>query len=293
MGTRNETASPECRFLSEADFSNLFETFTEAFSDYVFPFALTETQFRNHINLNGVDLDRTAGCFVGGRLAGFSLNGFGQWDGNETVYDAGTGVIPAERRRGLSEAMFEMMLPRFKAEGIVQCLLEVINTNTGAIRLYEKLGFDTVRRLLMLQCDTEVPPRRDPPSGIEIRPIERPDWGSLRTFWDASPSWQNSIDAVTRSLKLKNFLGAFEGETCVGYAVFSKTFGRVAQLAVRRDRRRQGIGSLLLSEIIRSTAPGYSPQIINIDRSLTETIGFFVGRGFTKRLEQQEMLLKI
>lgn len=293
MDTGNETASRECRFLSEAHFDELFAVFTEAFSDYVFPFALTETQFRNHLNLNGVDLERTAGCFVNGRLVGFSLNGFGNWEGSETVYDAGTGVIPSARRQGASEAMFEMMLPRFKAAGISQCLLEVISSNTGAIRLYEKLGFCSLRRLLLLQCDSEIEPDRFVPDGIEIRPIEKPDWTVLQTFWDAAPSWQNSTHAVGRSLALKNFIGAFENGVCVGYAVFSKNFGRIAQMAVRPDRRGRGIGSILLDEVRRSTSRGYSLQVINIDRSLSDAIAFFNKRGFYERLEQREMLLVI
>src|SRR5690349_15805018 len=111
MDNRNETALRECRFLGADYFKILYDTFIEAFSDYVFPFALTESQFKNHINLNAVDLDRTVGYVEAGRLLGFSLNGFGTWNGRRTVYDAGTGVVPSARRRGISRSMFDFMLP--------------------------------------------------------------------------------------------------------------------------------------------------------------------------------------
>src|SRR6478609_1183190 len=111
MAVMDETGLENCRFLGKDHFAELYATFTEAFSDYVYPFALTETQFRNHLILNGVDLRRTAGCFMDGRLVGFSLNGFGEWQGEATVYDAGSGVIPSYRRRHICESMFEMMLP--------------------------------------------------------------------------------------------------------------------------------------------------------------------------------------
>src|SRR4051794_34595872 len=107
MANVNETALACCRFLDDSYFKSLYQAFTLAFADYVVPFAITEIQFRNHITLNGVDLDRTVGCVAGGELVGFSLNGFGTWNGTPTVYDAGTGVIPSYRRRGISEAMFE------------------------------------------------------------------------------------------------------------------------------------------------------------------------------------------
>ena len=268
MHTRNETASRECRFLSEAHFDTLYETFTVAFSDYVYPFALTETQFRNHINLNAVDLGRTVGCYDGDLLVGFSLNGFGDWDGRSTFYDAGTGVIPAFRRQGVSEAIFEMMLPLFKTDGFEQCLLEVITSNASAIRLYEKLGFERVRELALMQCDGKVKSTFSAPKA-EIREMDEPDWALFPTFWDGKPSWQNSIVAVDRSSHLKRILGAFDGERCVGYVIFSANFGRVAQMAVDKNYRKRGIGTMLVHELQKRTASGYSLQVINIDKSLT------------------------
>ena len=131
MTNRNKTLSRECKFLNGDYFQRLYEAFIEAFSDYVIPFALTDTQFRNHINLNGVDLERTVGCFEGDLLIAFSLNGFGKWNGDATVYDAGTGVNPGFRRQGVSEAMFEMMMPIFKSEGIEQWLLEEAAAERG------------------------------------------------------------------------------------------------------------------------------------------------------------------
>lgn len=289
MANGNETALRECRFLGDDHFERLYETFIEAFSDYVFPFALTETQFKNHINLNGVDLNRTAGYFADDRLVGFSLNGFGDWEGRSTVYDAGTGVIPSMRRRGISEAMFEMMLPFFKDRGIGQCLLEVITTNAGAIRLYEKLDFATTRELALLQCDGKIKPAVSTPN-IEIRDITEPDWPLLTSFWDGRPSWQNSVEAVGRSMHLKRILGAFLDGRCVGYVAYSSKFGRVAQMAVDKPHRNLGIGTALLRQMQDETTSGYSLQIINIDRSLTDAVTFFRNRGFYERLAQFEML---
>ncbi len=292
MKNGNETASRVCRFLSEDAFDQLFATFSEAFSDYVFPFALTETQFRNHLNLNAVDLSRTVGCYEDDRLVGFSLNGFGNWHGRSTVYDAGTGVIPSARRKGISRAMFEAMLPGFKAAGHEHFLLEVITANAGAIRLYETLDFATTRELALLQCDGSVKPAVTSPAA-ELRDIEHPDWERLRTFWDGSPSWQNSPEAVERSRAMKRIIGAFDGDKCVGYIVFSGNFGRIAQVAVAHAYRNRGIGSALVQRTQAEAASGYSIQVINIDKSLTDAITFFRNRGFYERLSQYEMMKHI
>ena len=290
MANGNETALRHCRFLNEDYFRELYDTFIVAFSDYVVPFALTETQFRNHIILTGVDLERTAGCVTADKLVGFSLNGFGGWEGRRTVYDAGTGVIPDHRRQGISKEMFALMLPVFKADGFEQYLLEVVTTNDRAIDLYEKLGFYIVRELALLQCDGELNASVHETPNIEIREIDQPDWDLLLSFWDGRPSWQNSVDAVKRSTKMKSFLGAFEAGKCVGYIVFSSKFGRVAQLAVSKVYRNRGIGTALVRAMQTEMADGFSMQVINIDKSITTAMNFFLNRGFFERLSQHEMV---
>lgn len=284
---------PDCRFLSEDHFSQLYEAFIEAFSDYVIPFALTQEQFRNHIILNAVDLERTIGCFDGDRIVGFSLNGFGHWDGQLTAYDAGTGVVPHRRRRGLGDAMFDILLRRFASDGIEQFLLEVVTTNTAAVDLYRKLDFRPARDLALLQCDGQLNTAAPRPAGIEIRELSEPDWGHLSSFWDGKPSWQNSIEAIGRSRRMKRVRGAFLGQTCVGYVVFSSSFGRLAQIAVHKDHRDRGIGSALLREMQAHKADGFSMQVINVDTSLEAANRFFLNRGFYKRLTQHEMVRAI
>lgn len=290
MDNRNKTASRDCRFLSEDYFSKLYDAFIEAFADYVVPFALTQTQFRNHINLNAVDLERTVGCIDGDKFAGFSLNGFGEWEGKSTVYDAGTGVVLSRRRQGVSKAMFDLMLPVFERQGIEQFLLEVVTTNTGAINLYEKLGFHAVRELALMQCDGAINSSAETPQDVEISEIDAPDWQLLTSFWDGKPSWQNSVDAVNRSRKLKRILGAYADGKCVGYIVFSSKFGRVAQIAVDKEHRNRSVGTALLQAMQTETADGFSLQVINLDKSLATTVDFFRNRGFYERLSQHEMI---
>jgi ribosomal protein S18 acetylase RimI-like enzyme len=293
MDQGNGIGTSSCRFLDDSYFTQLYEAFTEAFSDYVIPFALTEQQFRNHVNVNAVDIERTVGFFApDGRMIGCSLNGFGEWLGLPTVYDAGTGVVPSHRRRGVSEAMFRMMLPAFEQAGMKQFVLEVVSSNIGAISLYEKLNFKAGRTLALLQCDTKLE-ESTRAAKVEIKSIEEPDWAVLRTFWDGRPSWQNSCAAVGRSIKLKRILGAFVNGECVGYVVFSPTFGRVAQFAVSPLHRRQGVASKLLRTVQREMADGFSMQVINIDVNIDSAMRFFEAHGFYERLQQFEMTRRI
>ncbi len=283
-----------CRFLKDAEFGAVYETLTTAFADYVVPFALTDTQLKNHMILTAVDLNRSVGCFVGERLVGASLNGFGTWRGRPTVYDACTGVLPEFRGQSNSSAMFKFMLPHLKNGGAEQFLLEVISSNIPAVGLYNGLGFRVSRDLTLLQCDSRLAETQIPPDtgNTEIREMESPDWQIFKTFWDIEPSWQNCPEAVDRSLGLKRIIGAFDGGKCVGYILFSARFGRVSQMAVSKDYRRKGVGSALLLAMHSVVDQGYSTQVINADASGVGFLAFFAKYGYYERLRQHEMVLE-
>lgn len=293
MDPGNETPSFECRFLEESYFDLLLEKFGEAFADYARPFDLDPVKFRNHIKLNAIDLSRSVGCFEREVLIGFSLNGFGNWQGKKTVYDAGTGVIPSRRRLGASEAMFRFMVPKFKDDGIDQFLLEVITTNTPAINLYEKLGFEIQRELLLLEASASVGRETQPSQHIKVREMTAADLGRMKELWDAQPSWQNSNEAIARCEDTRTILGAFiEGE-CVGYVAFSKSLGRIAQFVIDAQFRNGGVGSTLIAEVQARTEPEAKMQVINLDNILTDSVEFFTNRGFSTALAQYEMILKL
>ncbi len=292
MQVTNENSRLACRYLSSNEFTHIHQTFIAAFADYLVKFELTERQFQNHIILNAVDLNRSVGCTAGNGLAGLSLNGFGMWKGKKTIYDAGTAVLPQYRRRGVSRAMFEWMVPQFADEGYEQFLLEVITHNEPAVRLYDRLGFRTTRELLLLEADAPVTPDRPLPDGIEVREIHRHENIPFASFWEGMPSWQNSPDAIQRSLQMKRLFGAFIDDECVGYTVFSAGVGRLAQLAVRRDYRRLGIATHLLLEM-QNDAADQKLHVINLDESMTESVIFFQNRGFKKVLGQFEMIKEL
>jgi len=293
MDFGNETPSFECRFLDESYFEVLLEKFDEAFSDYARPFELDLVRFRNHINLNAIDLNRSVGCFEDDKLIGFSLNGFGLWKGKQTVYDAGTGVIPTRRRLGASEGMFRFMVPKLKEAGAEQYLLEVITTNTPAVNLYKKLGFVIERELVFMEAPASLDQSTQPNDEVEVRRLTAADLTKLKALWDARPSWQNSNEAIARSESLKSILGAFLNDECVGYVIYSKGLGRIAQFAVDGRFRKKGVGSRLLTEMQGELKPDARMQVINLDNVLEETVEFFKKRGFQEILSQYEMIMPL
>jgi hypothetical protein len=70
---------------------------------------LTEALLRHRALRNGVDLAGSVGALSEGRLAGFTLVGYGAWRGESAAFDAGTGILKAFRRQRLARKMFDSL----------------------------------------------------------------------------------------------------------------------------------------------------------------------------------------
>ena len=272
------------RFLFAADFIPLYDCFLEAFSDYQVDMQMSREQFEQRITRDGVRLEISAGAFDIGKMIGFYMNGAGLWQGKQTAYDAGTGVIPDRRGEGVSKELFAFMVPRLKDVGIAQYLLEVLSENDRAVALYRKLGFVETRVLAVLRSDEPVTRWSELPD-VSIRAVEEPDWTLFESFWDGYPSWQNSSRAVERVVK-RVIMGAYVDGNCVGYGVVFRPSGNLMQLAVAREYRRKGIGSRILAAL----APNEALKVNNIDENLKGTLAFFEANNFKIVLKQYEMM---
>jgi ribosomal protein S18 acetylase RimI-like enzyme len=272
------------RLLTAADFSSLYECFLDAFSDYQVNMQVPEPEFAQRLLRDGVQLEISAGAFDADRMIGFYMNGLGEWQGKKTAYDAGTGVIPHYRGRGVAQDAFAFTVSRLKERAVSQYLLEVLTANERAVSLYRKLGFVEVRRLAVLRSQDALEPLDDLPE-VELRRIEVPDWRLFQSFWDSYPSWQNSMAAVERIPKDRLIVGAHVDGACVGYGVVFKPVANLMQLAVAPAYRRQGIGS----RILRALSDGETLKVNNIDEKLKVTLAFFEANGFKVVLEQFEM----
>ena len=272
------------RLLTAADFSSLHECFLEAFSDYAVDMQMSEQEFAQRLNRDGVQLEFSAGAFDDDRMIGFYMNALGDWQGKLTAYDAGTGIVPDYRGRSIGKDLFTFVVSKLKARAVSQYLLEVLTSNERAVALYRRLGFVEVRRFAVLRAQQAIELLNDLAS-VELRRIEEPDWKLFQSFWDGYPSWQNSIAAVERVPNERMIVGAYVDGSCVGYGVVFTPAANLMQLAVAPAHRRKGIGS----RILRALSARETLKVNNIDEELEGSLAFFESNGFKVVLEQFEM----
>lgn len=273
--------------LENVSTQELHTVFCEAFGDYSVPIDMPLERFQSNMKRNGYDPSVSVSAFADGKLVGFIMSGHRIWEGCDTAYDMGTGVIPAFRGQGIAKAMVGQLKTLLADNGLSRYILEVITTNTKALSLYEKSGFRKRRDFSCLRVgksalDTEVSYRHDHPSSIDSTLVEG--------FWDESPSWQNSNDsvrAVSDSLRISTV--ALDGRI-VGYGLVNPANGDIPQLAVDKAYRRRGIGRSLISDLA-SMSSSKQLRLINVADEAIQS--FLLHLGFEVYVRQFEMELVI
>jgi len=236
------------RNLSEISTGELYSAFKQAFADY--PVRIAEQQFCMMIKRRGFDPDLSFGAFDNNRLVAFTLNGIGNFTGLRTAYDTGTGTIKEYRGQGLATGIFEHALPFLRDAGIKQYLLEVLQENTKAVSVYQKLGFKVTREfafsvpeIVALKLDKTMTP------GYLIKEADFKEVVAKESFFDFVPSWQNSYDSIRRNLEEFRIFGAYFYGSLVGFCITEFKSGDISLLAVDRQHRRRGVATELLNRV--------------------------------------------
>ncbi|WP_106914553.1 GNAT family N-acetyltransferase [Chryseobacterium aurantiacum] len=279
----------EFKTLKNLDVEELLSVFNLSFSDYVVPFHLTRELLNFKIATEKIDLSLSVGAFENEKLIGFILQAEKMENGEGMAYNAGTGVVPEGRGKGLVRKMYDFIIPVLKEKNINTLVLEVIDENQKAIRAYENLGFTIVRRLLCFNGN--INPMKDNPE-IVIKELTGFQWETFCSFWDIEPSWQGSAFVLKDMKKDCTVLGAFKGERLVGYAVYNSKVRKIYQVAVDKNYRKQSIGTTLF-EAIKSNINGQTVSLNNVDEISEGTRIFLNKIGLENKVSQFEMKREI
>ncbi len=283
----------EIRSLEHTDFDTLFRGFEKAFLDYEIHFDKEEV--RSMLKRRGYNPELSFAAFDADEIVAFTFNGTGTFNDIFTAYDTGTGTSREYRGKGLAKDIFKYSIPYLKEAGVGQYLLEVLQNNTKAISVYQKLGFRTTRefdcfRQKKNDINCVIENKRISP--IERAPVEFASIADAFTFFDFSPSWQNSMESIERAGSDLVCLGAFVANELVGYCVFDPLTGDLSQIAVSQPFRRQGIASRLLRDMIKRTKSD-GIKVLNVISSCHPMAAFLNKSNLKMTGKQFEMILPL
>jgi ribosomal protein S18 acetylase RimI-like enzyme len=214
------------------DLDALTGLFNAGYSDYFVPLKLNRAGLEFTIAITDIDLAASRIAIDEGEPAAFAflaLRGNEGWIG-------GMATVPARRRRGLGRAALEAVLDEARTRGLASVRLEVIEQNTPARALYEKLGFQHVRDLGIWILDGA------PPQITHAHPAsfdEAHAW--IKANRAAPEPWQRADETVShmreRGLVFEGLSVQRDGET-VGALVYQHVQATpgVGQIAARDEQ---------------------------------------------------------
>jgi ribosomal protein S18 acetylase RimI-like enzyme len=261
----------ELRPASEFTSSVLAEAFTTGYEGYQFPIQLDEAEFTAMAERSDFDLDRSQVALAGDGPVGICALGVRGDEG----WIGGLGVALAVRRRGIGRQLMDAVLGAARAAGIARVSLEVLEANTGAIALYEQLGFERTRMLEVWSLTAD-------PGGSGAEPAtarEAAAW--IRANRRAPEPWQRADESI-RNLELEAV--AVPGR---GAALFRVT-GEVAS-ALQLAAADEETAAELLAAVRRR---GSSLRFVNVPEG--DPAGDALRRlGGTLDVRQLEMALEL
>lgn len=273
--------------LQNTPIEELTAVFNEAFKNYFVNLHFTSEQLAFKFKVDGVKPHLSVGAFDDRKLVGFIFHGTNDNATNLIAYNAGTGVAPAYRGLHLPKKMYEFILPALKNGGIKTILLEAITENERAIRIYKSLNFSIVRKVDCYKATVDLDKKENK---HQVTVSEKVNVATLEKWWNFQPAWQNSFYAINKQLERVINLVVQKDEVMLGYLILNLVSGRVMQVAVRPEFRKQGIGTALFKAAVERKK---ELTLINMDECDIITAGFLKNMGFEYTISQYEMKLDL
>ena len=148
---------------------------------------MTDAWFADHVARNDIDLARSPRWTVDGTLAAIALLGFR----GERAWIGGFGVAPAFRGHGMGGVCVAGVLAIAREAGAATVELEVLEHNPGAIRLYQRGGFEQIDELIVWRRERLSAPRGTANGAVCATPRDAASVAALArspaTCWQREP----------------------------------------------------------------------------------------------------------
>lgn len=223
------------RHAGEWELGELVDAQNEIFSDYVIPMRSSKAFFADFLQSVGGRMENVIVALDGRRIVGY-VNPV--VDGPET-WIGGVGVVPGHRGRGIGTSLMQAAEEFSRAEGARTSILEVIQGNERAHRLYRTLGYEDVRTFL---CAEGKPVQfvgyGDLPSRTSVKELlEMHKKAYADTCWQRRKAC--GLESSARSSECYTVPSGFVLVRKVN------TTGYIPYLGVLPDRRGEGTGTSL------------------------------------------------
>ena len=154
---------------SELPIPQLADLLTRGFEGYFVPIHITAPVLLTMIRRDGIDLTESRVFLKDEEPIGVALIARRGW----TSRLAAMGIVSNARNSGAGTWAMQNLIEEARLRGDKEMLLEVIEQNTAGVKLYQKVGFKIVRRLLGYRLENPQAESGDELIEIDIRELAR------------------------------------------------------------------------------------------------------------------------
>jgi ribosomal protein S18 acetylase RimI-like enzyme len=261
--------------------ADLVDILNRGFEGYFVPITFHVTSFLNMVRKDGIDLTASRVLLKRDQPIGIALIARRGW----TSRLAAMGIAKECRGTGAGSWFMEGLVHESRQRGEREMLLEVIEQNAPAVHLYQKCGFEIVRRLIGLIHKDAVERRSGALQEVDIREV-----GNLISQYGLPDlPWQLSGESIVQ-------INPPSRAYCSGqaYVVLSNPEASdivIWSLLVKAAARGNGLGTAMLKSIIAQ----HPTKTWHIPALLPEELGKVYERaGFVREaLSQWQMKLTL
>jgi ribosomal protein S18 acetylase RimI-like enzyme len=181
--------------VTEFGLERTAEILARGFADYLVKIPASPAMLLQLVRGDSVDLAASRVVCRDGVGVGVALIARRGW----TCRLAGMALVPEARRSGVGRALVTRLLDEAKGRGERTMVLEVIEQNEPAVRLYEALGFARVRRLVGFSLAAPVATAAGK-IGSDVVEVDVREVAAAVTAWaPANLPWQLSGETLAQA----------------------------------------------------------------------------------------------
>ena len=278
--------------LSQTTIEEIHEAFVDAFSDYEVRMDMPLAKLQEMMFTRSCSVADSLGYFENGKLLGFLLVGKRIMDGKIVLYDVATGVVKGHQGEGIGDALVNGIVEAASTGNADRFILEVLENNEAAQKLYTKYGFRIVRKLNCYEysCNQKANNKRaDNQSGWAIADHEAclPADLDIAGYCTFNPSWQNAC-ASFMNMRANHYLHLQKsGEVLAGYGIVNRKTGSILQLGLHPEHRNPEMLEKIVSGLCWNTE-GTVLKYLNVEES-SQIESLLTDLGFRNVINQFEM----
>jgi len=200
-------------------------------------------------------------------------------------------VLKNYRRKGIGELLLKELLLILREKHIERFVLEVLENNAPAIKLYEKYGFAKTRKLECFEiAKQQLRPIPNRSFGISVtNPATLVENEELYSLYP--PTWQNEIQSVLNVAENYTCISLFCNGKMLGYGFIHKTKGDIPQIGILEEWKQWGLEAHLISELSKHTV---SEKLIVLNVEAGNYLGEILRKlGFHNSVNQWKMVLEM